>query len=150
LFNSLLEVERFIYFKNISEVGIMTSVIIAVHIIVCIALILIVLLQTGKGASMGAAFGGSTQTVFGATGSADFFEKITTAVAVIFMLTSLTLTYASVKRGEKTIMTPPPVTQEEKALPSGPETPIVDQDPKVDSLPVPEVPSPAGSEGAEQ
>ena len=127
----------------------MTSVIIAVHIIVCIALILIVLLQTGKGASMGAAFGGSTQTVFGATGSADFFEKITTAVAVIFMLTSLTLTYASVKRGAKTIMTPP-VTQEEKALPSGPETPIVDQDQNVDSSPVPEVPSPAGSEGAEQ
>ena len=127
----------------------MTTVIIAIHIIVCIALILIVLLQTGKGASMGAAFGGSTQTVFGATGSAGFFEKITTAVAVLFMLTSLTLTYASVKRGAKTIMTPP-VTQEEKALPSGPETPIGDQDQKVDSLPVPEVPSPAGSEGAEQ
>ncbi|MBW1945914.1 MAG: preprotein translocase subunit SecG [Deltaproteobacteria bacterium] len=127
----------------------MTTVIIGIHIIICIALILIVLLQTGKGASMGAAFGGSTQTVFGATGSADFFEKITTAVAVIFMLTSLTLTYTSVKRGAKTIMTPP-VTQEEKAFPSGTETPIGDQDQKVDSLPVPEVPSPAGSEGAEQ
>ena len=128
----------------------MTTVIIGIHIIVCIALVLIVLLQTGKGASMGAAFGGSTQTVFGATGSAGFFEKLTTAVAVIFMLTSLTLTYASVKRGEKTIMTPPPVTQEEKALPGVPETPKVDQDQKADFSPAPEVPSPAGSEGAEQ
>ena len=128
----------------------MTTVIIVIHIIVCIALILIVLLQTGKGASMGAAFGGSTQTVFGATGSAGFFEKMTTAVAVIFMLTSLTLTYASVKRGEKTIMTPP-VTQEEKALPGVPETPKVDQDQQADDFsPVPEIPSPAGSEGAEQ
>ena len=84
------------------------------------------------------------------SGSAGFFEKLTTAVAVIFMLTSLTLTYASVKRGEKTIMTPPPVTQEEKALPGVPETPKVDQDQKADFSPAPEVPSPAGSEGAEQ
>jgi len=128
----------------------MTTVIIGIHIIVCIALILIVLLQTGKGASMGAAFGGSTQTVFGATGSAGFFEKMTTAVAVIFMLTSLTLTYMSVKRGEKTIMTPP-VTQEERALPGVPEMPNVDQDQQADDFsPVPELPSPAGSEGAEQ
>ncbi len=82
----------------------MTAVIIALHIIVCIALICIVLLQTGKGASLGAAFGGSTQTVFGATGSAGFFEKVTTGVAIVFMLTSLLLTYMSAKQGGETIM----------------------------------------------
>ena len=82
----------------------MTALVIAIHVIVCIALICIVLLQTGKGASLGAAFGGSTQTVFGATGSSGFFEKITTWVAVIFMATSLLLTYMSAHRGGETIM----------------------------------------------
>ena len=127
----------------------MITVIIGVHIVVCIALILIVLLQTGKGASMGAAFGGSTQTVFGATGSAGFFEKMTTAVAIIFMLTSLTLTYTSVKKGGKTIMTTP-ATQEETALHNIPEPPSAAPDQETDFSPAAEVPPPAGSEGAEQ
>jgi len=135
--------------KNTREVGIMITVIIGIHIIVCIALILIVLLQTGKGASMGAAFGGSTQTVFGATGSAGFFEKLTTAVAIIFMVTSLTLTYTSAKRGGETIMTPP-VSEEQKAPPSVPETPKVDQNQATDSSPAPEIPGPAQSEGTEE
>jgi len=126
----------------------MATVIMGIHIIVCIALILIVLLQTGKGASMGAAFGGSTQTVFGATGSAGFFEKLTTGVAVVFMLTSLVLTYSSAKRGEKTIMTPP-AAQEQKALPSVPETSAPDQGQKADSATVPEIPPPPESKGAE-
>lgn len=62
------------------------------HVIVSFALILIVLLQTGKGASLGAAFGGgSQQTLFGSRGPASFLSKMTTAAAVIFMLTSLSL-----------------------------------------------------------
>jgi len=61
------------------------------HVIVCIALVMIVLLQKGKGASMGAAFGGSSQTVFGSTGATSFLSRITVAAAVIFMLTSLGL-----------------------------------------------------------
>jgi preprotein translocase subunit SecG len=61
------------------------------HVLICLALILIVLLQKGKGASMGAAFGGSSQTVFGSRGATSFLSKATTAVAVIFMLTSLGL-----------------------------------------------------------
>ena len=63
------------------------------HIIVCIALILIVLLQKGKGADMGAAFGGSSQTVFGSAGAASFLSKVTAAAAIIFMLTSLFLAF---------------------------------------------------------
>jgi preprotein translocase subunit SecG len=126
----------------------MTAFIIVIHIIVCVALILIVLLQTGKGASIGAAFGGSTQTVFGATGSAGFFEKLTTAVAIIFMLTSLGLTYASAKKGGKTVMTSP-VAQEEKAVPGGAETLKPDEGQKAETPAVPEVPpSPPGNEGA--
>ena len=69
------------------------------HIIVCIVLILVVLLQAGKGANMGAAFGGSSQTVFGSSGAGTFLGKMTTIVAAVFMLTSLTLSYFSVYKG---------------------------------------------------
>ena len=67
---------------------------IVIHVIVCIALIMIVLLQTGKGADMGATFGGgSSQTLFGSTGASTFLSKATTVAAVVFMLTSLTLAF---------------------------------------------------------
>ena len=113
----------------------MSNIIIIFHLVACIALILIVLLQTGKGASLGAAFGGSTQTVFGTSGSAGFFEKMTTAVAVIFMVTSLSLTYISAKRGGESIMKTPvveesaqPIKQEKASpaeeLPIAPATPF--------------------------
>jgi len=65
------------------------------HIAVAVFLILVVLLQTGKGAEMGAAFGGSSQTLFGGAGPAGFMAKLTTAAAVCFMLTSLGLAYVS-------------------------------------------------------
>jgi preprotein translocase subunit SecG len=71
----------------------MTTLTVIIHIIVCVALIMIVLLQTGKGANMGAAFGGSSQTVFGSGGAATFLTKLTTIVAVIFMVTSLVLAF---------------------------------------------------------
>ena len=100
----------------------MGTVITVIHITVCISLICIVLLQTGKGASLGAAFGGATQTVFGASGGAGFFGKLTTSIAVIFMLTSLLLTYIAAKRGGETIMKPK-AAQEEKAVPKIPQAP---------------------------
>lgn len=65
--------------------------------LVCIFLISIVLLQSGKGAEMGAAFGGSSQTLFGSRGAATFINKLTTVVAVLFMVTSLLLTLAQTK-----------------------------------------------------
>ena len=77
-----------------------------IHVLGCLALIFIVLLQHGKGAGIGAAFGGSSQTVFGSTGAAPFLAKLTAAVAILFMLTSLGLTFmgrqkeASVMRGQ--------------------------------------------------
>ncbi len=69
----------------------MQLLIIGIHIIACLSLIFIVLLQTGKGSDMGAAFGGSSQTVFGSSGAATLLHKVTVTAAVIFMLTSLTL-----------------------------------------------------------
>ena len=82
----------------------MLTLIITIHIIVCIALIMIVLLQTGKGAEMGAAFGGSSSTIFGSSGPGSFLEKLTAAAAIIFMLTSLTLAYLSSQRPASSIM----------------------------------------------
>ena len=74
----------------------MHILLIIIHVIVCVALIMIVLLQSGKGADMGAAFGGgSSQTLFGSTGASTFLSKATTFAAVVFMLTSLTLAYLS-------------------------------------------------------
>ncbi len=68
------------------------------HILVCVALILIVLLQAGKGASVGAAFGGASQTIFGSPGAAGFLTKITTVAAVVFMTTSILLSLFSGQR----------------------------------------------------
>ena len=62
-----------------------------VHVLVCMALIGIVLLQQGKGADMGAAFGGSSQTLFGSSGATTFLGKLTAGAAVMFMVTSLGL-----------------------------------------------------------
>ncbi|MFO8057108.1 MAG: preprotein translocase subunit SecG [bacterium] len=72
------------------------------HVGVCLALIIIILLQAGKGAGMGAAFGGSSQTVFGSTGRATFLTKVTIAAAVIFGLTSLGLSFMG--GGEEDLM----------------------------------------------
>ena len=71
----------------------MSTILIVIHILVSFALIFIVLLQHGKGAGIGAAFGGSSQTVFGSTGAAPFLAKLTAAAAVLFMVTSLSLTF---------------------------------------------------------
>lgn len=102
----------------------MSLLLIIIHIIVCVALIMIVLLQTGKGADMGAAFGGgSSQTLFGSSGASTFLTKATTAAAIIFMLTSLGLAYMSGNKTGDSIMidTKTPIEQQhaepEKNLP---------------------------------
>jgi len=83
----------------------MSILLVIIHISVCIALIMIVLLQTGKGADMGAAFGGgSSQTLFGSTGASTFLTKATTIAAIIFMLTSLALSYISSHRTEPSVL----------------------------------------------
>ncbi len=77
------------------------------HVLVCIALILIVLLQAGKGAEMGAAFGGASQTIFGSTGAMGFLSKLTTIAAVIFMITSLLLALTSSRRISSVVKSAP-------------------------------------------
>ena len=100
---------------------IMHVFLIILHILVSIALIAVVLLQSGKGAEMGASFGaGGSQSVFGAGGGSTFMSKMTTGAAIIFMLTSLTLAYLSGKSGSSSIMSSKAAT---KAAPQKPATP---------------------------
>ena len=100
----------------------MTLAISIVHILVCLLLILIVLLQTGRGADLGAAFGGgSSQTLFGSSGPGGFLTKITTAVAVIFMATSIGLAYFSSHRSTGSVVKD---TQPAKTAPAPPPTPV--------------------------
>lgn len=63
-----------------------------IHISTIVLLVIAVLLQSGKGAEISASFGGSSQTVFGSSGGANFFQKMTYGLAAVFMMTSLTLT----------------------------------------------------------
>ena len=103
----------------------MSLVLIVIHVVVCVALIMIVLLQTGKGADMGAAFGGGgSQTLFGSTGASTFLSKATTAAAIIFMLTSLALAYLSSHRTSETIMDTTQAPIEQPASPTQGDTAI--------------------------
>lgn len=82
----------------------MTTLLIIIHVIVCLFLIVIVLLQHGKGADMGASFGGSSQTLFGTEGPLPLLNKITTLAAIVFMGTSISLAYISANQSTGTVM----------------------------------------------
>src|SRR5918992_2410778 len=76
----------------------MYTLAVIIHVIVCFLMIASILLQAGKGAEIGAAFGGSSQTVFGSRGPGTFLSKVTIGAAVIFMVTSLGLAILSKER----------------------------------------------------
>lgn len=91
----------------------MTTLIVILHIIVSLFLIGVVLLQSGKGAEIGAAFGGaSSHTIFGSRGPGSFLSKLTTVAALVFIVTSLVLTILGSKG------TGPSVVPEGKAIPA--------------------------------
>jgi preprotein translocase subunit SecG len=117
-----------------------------VHVTVCLALILVVLLQVGKGQSIGAAFGGagSSQTFFGSRGPATFLSRLTTVSAAVFMLTSLGLAYISMSGGQGSSIThkaPPPVTDTVPAPVTIP-APVTAPTPGTESAPPQEAPAP--------
>ncbi len=102
----------------------MLTAIAIVHLIVAIALILIVLLQTGRGSEIGAAFGGgSSQTLFGSSGSSKFMTKLTTAAVVIFMVTSLSLAYFYSHRQSSVVKVPVPSSERSVPANSSPPAP---------------------------
>ena len=105
-----------------------------VHVIVCLFLILVVLLQQGKSADWSGTFGGgSSQTSFGQRGTATILSKATTAAAIIFMVTSLALTIISTTPAGRSVVpanatpaapaTPPAGTENKETTPATPATP---------------------------
>lgn len=110
----------------------MITLILVLHIIVSICLILIVLLQVGKGASLSGLFGGGGggEAIFGGGGGDVFMKKLTVVFAILFICTSLTLTIISVRRPLSTIIykepaVPAAVPEEPKKETAGPEVPPV-------------------------
>jgi preprotein translocase subunit SecG len=105
----------------------MQTVITVLHVAGALMLIIVILLQSGKGAAMGSGLGGGgSQTMFGSSGAGNFLTKLTTGVAILFMITSLTLAIFSSKKDSSSVMT-------------GAEQPIKEQT-------APIIPSPAPSQ----
>ena len=119
-----------------------------IHIIVCIFLIVLVLLQPGKGGGLGSVFGGgSSDSVFGSSGAAPFLTKLTRLLALIFVITSLSLGYFSVRSIKSTVISDVPAVEQNVSSPeeSGTETsaiPVENDSPSnqdlIDSLTAPQ------------
>jgi preprotein translocase subunit SecG len=93
------------------------TITLVIHIIVSVIMIIAVLFQVGKGASIGSTFGGAgSQTLFGSSGPQTFLGKITAVCAAVFMITSLFLTYLSAKQRTSSIMSDVPA---EVSVPPG-------------------------------
>jgi len=105
-----------------------------IHILVCVFLVSIVLLQHGKGADIGATFGGGGQSLFGTEGPVPILNKITTAAAVIFMVTSIFLAYISAHRTTSSVMG-------DFAAPAPVEQPSSVSEPLPDRIPMPAAPA---------
>jgi preprotein translocase subunit SecG len=115
----------------------MFGLLLTLHVFVCLAMIFIVLLQYGRGAEMGAAFGGSNQTVFGSGGAGTFMGKVTTVAAITFMVTSLSLAYLSAQRNTSSSIIPQAApTAPADAVPDGEALPAGDAAP-AEPLPLP-------------
>ncbi len=102
----------------------METLIWVVHVITAVVLIGLVLLQHGKGADMGAAFGsGSAGSLFGSSGSANFLSRSTAVAATVFFITSLSLTYLSAKPAQQAgVMDRVDVNALQKEVPASPAT----------------------------
>jgi preprotein translocase subunit SecG len=95
------------------------------HLVISLGLVLIVLLQSGKGADIGAAFGGgSSQTVFGGRGAATFLSKLTSAFAILFMLSSLSLAILSSQIRSSSIIEDRPTRSQSVPAPAAPAAPV--------------------------
>lgn len=117
----------------------MYTAVVILHILVSVALILIILLQTGKGADIGAVFGGGgSQTLFGSSGPTSFLGKLTAGAAIVFMCTSLYLAYFSGRKASTTIMKDAPAP----AIPAPAAPPVLPVPPQGMPAPAPSSPAP--------
>lgn len=102
----------------------MFEIVLAIHIVLAFGLIVLVLLQHGKGADAGANFGGSSQSVFGSRGSATFLSRMTAVLATLFFITSLSLAYIASKqvKGYQSVV-PEQATPVDRPVDRGPVVP---------------------------
>ena len=102
----------------------MVTLLVILHVLICIGLVIAILLQSGKGADLGAAFGGSSQTLFGSAGAVPFLNKLTTGVAIAFMITSLSLAFVASRVPRSSVMEGKAKTSQEKPVEAGEQTSI--------------------------
>ena len=121
----------------------MNTFLIIVHVVVSAVLILVILLQAGKGGGLGGAFGGSSQAVFGGRGAQTFLGKVTSAAAAVFMLTSLSLSYLSTRSGSVVKEAPAPIGAPAPVGPPPPGSRVLE------TLPPPGTPAPAQTSPAQ-
>jgi preprotein translocase subunit SecG len=138
----------------------MYTFLVIIHSFVSLILIMVVLLQSGKGASMGAAFGGGGQTMFGARGQTTFIQKLTVGAAILFMVLSVALASLSSQSesdlegdqpppgGEAGMMAPDEATEEEEA-PAAAKPEAAAEDEESETEPAEEKKEPAENEPAE-
>jgi len=130
----------------------MTSILIVIHVLVAIAIVALVLVQHGRGADMGAAFGGGSQTLFGARGSANFLSRVTALLAAIFFMTSISLAYIYGSTRAPSSITETPAAPAQPAAPAGdvPKAPVQSSGSDVPAVPVPAGASTPDAEKAPQ
>jgi len=110
----------------------MYQFILLIHVLIAACIVVLVLIQQGKGATMGAAFGsGASQTVFGSRGSGSFLFRLTMSFIAVFFITSIALNYLATQayKQEKVIMLPPAPEKEAQA-------PVTKDKPLTDQIPV--------------
>jgi preprotein translocase subunit SecG len=121
-----------------------STVLVILHVLVCVFLIAVVLLQRGKGAEIGAVFGGGgSSTVFGSRGAGNFLTKLTTASAIIFMITSISLAYVWTKRSEDRLFQDLENVEQEAAPEAAPSEGVFEEVETVPAEPAPEAEAPA-------
>ena len=104
----------------------MYTLAVSIHLIVCFLMIAAILLQAGKGAEIGASFGGSSQTVFGSRGPGTFLSKVTVGAAIVFMLSSLSLAVLSRQANtSSTVIDLHPPSHQESSSSTEEATPVV-------------------------
>lgn len=121
----------------------MDSVLLVVHVIIALAIVGLIMLQQGKGAEMGASFGGgSSQTVFGAAGSGNFFSRMTAILVAVFFGSSLVLAVMSKEAGDIIDISVPQLETVQESgenagaeLPTDDDIPVVDDAPPADEIP---------------
>lgn len=98
----------------------METLVLTIHYFLCAFLIIVILLQAGKGANIGAVFGGASQTVFGSRGPATFLNKVTAIVALSFIVTSIWLAHDAKTKQASSVVDKVPVSSDTATAPAEP------------------------------